>query len=177
MPGSLICTEPPCTSLSSCFPCNRWGNVSQSKLGFIVPIENHIVLFFLFFAFNIFDLFYFLFGRHGPRVGSVEKTARNHLCATLVTLFMSIHGNCITSDTIGGEIFLTAEDPKQTHEKKSFSREVWWWWGRIKYYENHALFKPSFSVFSSQGKKYMPTRQHHVDCCLHHTNKHKTQTH
>ena len=29
----MICTEPPCTCLSSCFPCHTWGNLSHSKLG------------------------------------------------------------------------------------------------------------------------------------------------
>ena len=33
MPGSMISTEPPCTCLSFCFPCNTWRNVSHSKLG------------------------------------------------------------------------------------------------------------------------------------------------
>ena len=32
MPGSMICTEPPCTCLSYCFPCSTWRNVSYSKL-------------------------------------------------------------------------------------------------------------------------------------------------
>ena len=33
VPGSMICTEPPCTCLSYCFPCNTWRNVSHSKQG------------------------------------------------------------------------------------------------------------------------------------------------
>ena len=33
VPGSMISTEPPCTCLSYCFPCNTWINVSHSKLG------------------------------------------------------------------------------------------------------------------------------------------------
>ena len=33
VPGSMISTEPPCTCLSYCFPCNTWRNVSHSKQG------------------------------------------------------------------------------------------------------------------------------------------------
>ena len=56
-----------------------WGKCWGT--GFIVPFVNHIVLFFL-FAFNLFYSFTFLlFGRHALRIGSVERPARNHLCA------------------------------------------------------------------------------------------------
>ena len=40
VPGSMVSTEPPCTCLSCCFPCNTWRNVSHSKQGKAFLIKN-----------------------------------------------------------------------------------------------------------------------------------------
>ena len=122
-------------------------------MGFIVPFVNHIGLFF-FFAFNLFYSFTFLlFGRHALRVGSVERPARNHLCApfscrSMKTVSQVIPGekqfvNCgrrKTNSRTKKEFFLRSGGNR---ENKTLRKNL----------HSHFASFISVLVFSSQEKK------------------------